>query len=328
VSPTERPPSVILAAELPDASLARLAESCQVIEVLPAVDAALFAEATPVADGIIVTSRVRLDGRFFDTASKLRVVSTISVGLDHIDLGSAARHGITVTTTPVLTDAVADLVLALMVMLARRLPESAGLAASGRWQDAPLGHDLANKRLLIVGLGRIGREVARRALAFRMQVAFFDRQDLFDTDGLVREEDLHSALGLADFVSLHVDLNSGTRHLIGAEELALMKPTAYLVNAARGGIVDQAALRDALAAGRLAGAALDVLEEEPPDVREPLLAEPRAIVLPHIGSATTETRAAMAALAVDNMLKCLSDQSCTYVVGPPLTVPPATKESS
>lgn len=323
------PYSVLLAAELPEPSLARLAGRCQVVRAFPAVEPALFAKATPAADGIIVTSRVRLDADFFDAARKLRAVSTVSVGLDHIDLGCAASHGVSVTTTPVLTDAVADLVLALMVMLARRLPEAAGLAASGRWQEAPLGHDLANKRLLVVGLGRIGREVGHRALACRMQVAFIDRrQDLPDTDGLVREKDLHAALTRADFVSLHVDLNPGTRHLIGADELALMKPTAYLVNAARGGIVDQAALRDALATGRLAGAGLDVLEEEPPDVREPLLAEPRAIVLPHIGSATTETRAAMGALAVDNMLKCLSGERCAYIVPSPVAGPQATGDGS
>jgi len=320
VSPTEPARSVILAADLPAAPLARLTEASHVVRARPAVEPGLFAAATPAADGIIVTSKVRLDAGFFDAAQKLRVVSTVSVGLDHIDLVSAARHGVSVTTTPVLTDAVADLVLALMVMLARRLPESAGLAASGRWLEAPLGHDLSHKRLLVVGFGRIGREVARRALACRMHVAFVDRRhDLPEMDGVAREPDLHAALARADFVSLHVDLNAATRHLIGAAELALMKPTAYLVNTARGGIVDQLALQAALATGRLADAGLDVLEQEPPDLREALLAEPRAIVLPHIGSATTETRAAMASLAVDNVLACLSGEGCAYLVPPAVT---------
>ena len=318
-----RPP-VLVAAPLADPLLARLSRSCDVTVVSPAGDPDGFPGALAGAEGIILTSRVRLDAEALRAAGRLRVVSTMSVGLDHIDLPAAAERGIAITTTPVLSDAVADLVLALMIMLARRLPESARLAASGRWTEAPLGHDLAGKTLLIVGFGRIGQEVARRAVACRMLVRFLDRRsDLPTVDGVEREFDLLTALARADFVSLHVDLNASTRHLIGAEELSAMKPTAYLVNAARGGVVDESALRRALSEGRLAGAGIDVLEHEPPEPGEPLLADPRVIVLPHIGSATSETRTAMAELAVDNLLACLQGKACAHVVsnssasGPP-----------
>jgi lactate dehydrogenase-like 2-hydroxyacid dehydrogenase len=310
-------PSVILAAKLPDTALSRLEAACRVTAVDPAQAGAANAAALPEAEGIIVSS-MRLDAGFFEAAPKLRVVSTVSVGVDHIDLAAAARHGVVVTITPVLSDAVADLVLGLVIMLARRLPDSARLAASGHWRDAPLGHDLAGKRVLLVGFGRIGHEVARRLLASKMAVAYFDeRAAPVPMEGVTRESDLLSALGSADFVSLHVDLNPNTHHLIGAAELAAMKPTAFLINTARGAVVDQTALRTALSEGRIAGAGLDVLEEEPPPLTEPLLHERRAIVLPHIGSATVETRTAMAELGVDNLLACLRGQACPNVVPAP-----------
>jgi len=236
----------------------------------------------------------------------------------------ARERGIIVTTTPVLSDAVADLVLCLMIMLARQLPEAVRAATSGRWNDPPLGHDLGGKIILLVGFGRIGQEVARRCLACKMRVVYWDqRDDLPQIEGVERELDLDKGLQGADFVSLHVDLNADTVHLIGSKQLQLMKPSAFLVNAARGGVVDQEALRKALSEDRLAGAALDVLENEPPPPDEPLLTEPRAIVVPHIGSATVETRAAMLELAIDNLLGGLKGDPGPYaVVGPRSSVSP------
>ena len=266
-------------------------------------DEAAFAAALSQAEGILVSSRVVLDRAVLASAPKLRVISTMSVGVDHIDLDATRQRAILVTITPVLSDAVADLVMALMVMLARRIPERMRAVGEGEWSDLPLGGDLAGKVLLVVGLGRIGREVAARASAAKMVVRYVDsRPDLPSVAGVDRVGALAEGLRQADFVSLHVDLNAGTRHLIGAAELASMKPTAFLVNASRGGVVDQAALVQALAGGEIAGAGLDVLEEEPPRPDNPLLSAPNVIVVPHIGSATTETRSAMARCAVDNLI--------------------------
>ena len=167
----------------------------------------------------------------------------MSVGVDHIDLDAARERQIAVTITPVLSDAVADLVMALMIMLARGIPDRMRAVVDGEWSDLPLGGDLAGKVLLIVGFGRIGQAVAARAAAARMHVRYVDsRSDVPSVAGVDRVGALDEGLRDADFVSLHVDLNAGTRHLMGPREFTLMKPTAFLVNTARGGVVDQGAL--------------------------------------------------------------------------------------
>ena len=238
------------------------------------------------------------------------------MGVDHIDLGAAAARGIPVAHTPgVLTDAVAELTFGLLLMLARRLPEAVAAVHQGRWQDAPLGTDVKGKTLLVVGLGRIGRAVADRALAFGMTVLFHDaRDDLAAPPGVARVASLEEGLPRADVVTLHVDFNPSARHLIGASQLELLKPTALLINTSRGAVVDQEALSRALTTGRLAGAGLDVLQVEPPDPDDPILALPNVIVLPHIGSATRETRHAMIELAIANLLACLNHQKCEFIV--------------
>jgi glyoxylate reductase len=311
-------PAVLVTLPVPETSLARLKEHYDVTYLSPRDDRAGFESAVAGAEGLLVNSQTLLDGGLLRRAKNLRAVSTVSVGVDHIDLEVARERGIVVTTTPVLSDAVADLVLALMIMLTRRLLEVSRAAISGRWSEARLGNDLGGKVLLLVGFGRIGQEVARRSLACKMHVGYFDRRDdLPRIEGVERELDFEIGLRRADFVSLHVDLNVSTFHLIGERELGLMKPTAFLVNAARGGVVDQAALRRALAEGRLAGAALDVLEQEPPLPSEPLLTEPRAIVVPHVGSATIETRAAMLELGIDNLLGCLQGDPGPHAIVDP-----------
>jgi len=266
-------------------------------------DAAAFRSAVSEADGLLVSSNIPVDAPVLARAPRLRVISSMSVGLDHIDLDAASRRGILVTITPVLSDAVADLTMALMTMLARRIPQAMRAVTDGAWHEVPLGGDLAGKVLLLVGFGRIGQAVAARALAARMRVRCVDsRPDVARLAGVDRVGTLAEGLAEADVVSLHVDLNAATRHLIGRRELTLMKPTAFLVNTARGAVLDQAALTDALIAGQIAGAALDVLEDEPPRPDDPLLRAPNVVVVPHIGSATTETRQAMAQCAVDNLL--------------------------
>ena len=267
------------------------------------------------AEGLLVNSHVRADADMLERAPRLRVLSTISVGVDHIDLAEASRRAITVTHTPVLSDAVADLTLALILMEARRLREAIDVVSAGGWDDALLGTDLRAKTLLVIGLGRIGQEVARRAHAFKMHVCGFDsRNDLVEIDGVERVSVLADGLARADVISLHVDLNPTTRHLLDDAAFATMKPTAFVINTARGAVIDQVALTRALAEGRVAGAGLDVLELEPPEPGEPLLKMPNVVVLPHIGSATVETRRAMLDCAVDNLGTCLRGEYCAYAL--------------
>lgn len=277
-------------------------------------DEEAFRAAVSEADGLLVSSNVMVDAEVITLSPTLRVISTMSVGLDHIDLREAKKRGIVVTIAAVLSDAVADLTMALMTMLARRLTEAIDVIKRGGW-NLPLGSDIAGKTLLIVGFGRIGQTVAARALAAKMDVVYFDeRNDLPPVEGARGVRNLSEGLEIADFVSLHCDLNDRTRNLIRAGELRTMKPSAYLINTARGGVVDQVALTEALLAGEISGAALDVLREEPPEPDEPLLSMANVIVVPHIGSATVETREAMAECAVGNLIKALAGEKTPFAI--------------
>jgi glyoxylate reductase len=244
----------------------------------------------------------RIDADFLAACSHLKVVSSCAVGVDNVDLGAARAHGIPVGNTPdVLTDATADLAFALLLAAARRLPQTAEAVRRGEWgpwnPTAFLGHDIAGATLGIVGAGRIGQAVAHRAAAFGMDVLATTSRGGTPLSRLLAE---------ADFVSLHVPLTPATRHLIDAAALARMKPTAILVNTARGPVVDTVALIAALHAGTIAGAALDVTDPEPLPADHPLLQAPNVLVIPHIGSATTRTRATMTELAVANVLAGLA----------------------
>jgi glyoxylate reductase len=248
-------------------------------------------EALAGVEGLICLLSDRIDDELLERAPALRVVANYAVGVDNIDFAAVRRRGVAVTNTPdVLTDATADLTFALILAVARRVVEGDALARSGAWRGWEpgqfLGADVSGRTLGIVGLGRIGRAVARRAAGFGMRVIHTGRGD-----GLP----LATLLAEADFVSLHAPLTAETRGLIGARELALMKPTAFLVNTARGALVDEAALAEALEAGRIAGAGLDVYTAEPA-IPEALRRQPRAVLLPHVGSATAATRARMAEL--------------------------------
>jgi phosphoglycerate dehydrogenase-like enzyme len=314
-------PRVVVALSLAPDLLDRLG-GCDLTVLAPgAAESGGFGDVLADADGVLVSSNVTLDSDVMASAPKLRVISTMSVGLDHIDLGAARERGITVTNTPVLADAVADLTMALVTMLSRRLPEAMAAVAGGGW-SVPLGRDVAGQVLLLVGFGRIGQAVAKRALAAGMRVTYVDtRTSMPAVAGVERADSLADALPGADVVSLHVDLNAATAKLMGRTEFTLMKRTAFLVNTARGGVVDQAALRWAVTEGQIAGAGLDVLVTEPPAPDDPLVHDPRVIVVPHIGSATTETRAAMARCAVDNLLMVLHHEGTPFVVAPVDTVP-------
>lgn len=308
-------PRVVVALPLAQPLLDRLAPYDLTLLPDGRSDEGVFEAALAEAEGLLVSSNVIVDRAVIESAPKLRVISTMSVGLDHIDVDSAKEQGIVVSITPVLSDAVADLAMALMTMLARRICDGMQAVASGGWSQGWLGADLAGKRLLLIGFGRIGQAAARRALAARMQVGYVDiRTGLEVVDGVERVHDLASGLPDADFVSLHVDLNAKTRHMMSRDEFKLMQPTAFLVNTSRGGVVDQAALASALTEGVIAGAALDVLQDEPPHPDDPLLSAPHTIILPHMGSATRETRSAMAQCAVDNVLLGLRNQRSPFEV--------------
>ena len=237
----------------------------------------------------------------------LQVVANYGVGYDNIDLASAARRGVVVTNTPdVLTDATADLTLALLLAATRRLREGLDLARSGEWAGwhptQLLGMGLQGRTLGILGAGRIGVATARRATAFGMDIAYWDRAaspEMERDAGGRRIEDLESLLAMADVVSVHLPLNPQTTGLLDAARLAHMKPGSVLVNTARGAVVDQDAVADALRSGYLAAAGLDVFENEP-EIPAELRELPNCIMLPHLGSATHETRQAMWDLAAAN----------------------------
>ena len=251
-------------------------------------------------------------------ASRLRLIALTAVGFDMVDVAAATARGVLVTNTPdVLTETVADLTFALLLAAARRVCETERWMRAGQWQTlgvTPMGRDVHHATLGIVGLGRIGAAVAERARGFRMSVLYFDfvRQEDLEREFGYRFVPLDTLLRESDFVTLHVPLLPQTSGMIGAAELALMKPTAYLINAARGPVVNERALVAALQAGRIAGAGLDVYENEPVPSSSPLLAMENVITLPHVGSATEATRQAMVDLATDNVLAVLQGK-------PPLT---------
>ncbi len=248
-----------------------------------------------------------IDAAFMDSGSRLEVIANVAVGYDNIDIAAATQRGIVVTNTPgVLTDTTADLAFTLMLSAARRIAEADRFLRSGRWQqweiDMMVGHDIHGHTLGILGFGRIGQGMARRAAGFGMRILYHDavRADAdVERDCGAAYVDLETLLREADFLSLHVPLTDATRHLIGAPELGLMKPTAVLVNTSRGPVVDEAALVEALASGAVASAGLDVFESEPA-VHPGLLKLDNVVLVPHIGSASIKTRTRMCTMAAEN----------------------------
>ncbi len=263
--------------------------------------------------GLVCQLTDRIDGALFDAAPDLAVVSNVAVGFDNIDVPAATKRGILVSNTPeVLTDTTADFAFALMLATARRIPEGERFLRAGRWRqweiDMFCGLDVHHRTLGLFGIGRIGQAVARRARGFDMRVLYNDVQRLepaLEKELGIEYAEKGSVLRESDFISLHVPLLPATRHLVGRDELRAMKKTAILVNTARGPIVDEAALADALAAGEIAAAGLDVFEREP-EVHEALLGLDNAVLVPHIASASVATRTRMCTLAAENCIAVLT----------------------
>src|SRR3954454_10824672 len=261
------------------------------------------------AEGLLSMLTDRVDAELVEACTNLRAISNYAVGVDNIDLSAATARGIPVGNTPgVLTDSTADMALALMLAAARRVVESDGVVRRGEWltwePEFLIGRDLHGSTVGVVGWGRIGQAVGRRVEGFGCQVLH------------TRETPLAELLERSDFVTLHVPLSEETRAMIGDEAFRRMRPTAYLVNTARGPIVDQAALGRALREGEIAGAALDVTAPEPLPADDPLLEAPNLTVVPHLGSATHVTREAMADLAVDNLLAALAGEPMPHCANP------------
>lgn len=273
------------------------------------------------AEGLLGSAILPVDAEVLESTDSLRVVSNVGVGYDRVDVEAATRRGVVVCNTPgVLSSAVADLTIALIISLARRIPEADRFVREGNWAPGKfvgLGMDIVGKTLGIVGLGRIGRAVAMRAHSLGMEVCFHDKFRVEALDSAFwRYRELDELLQESDFVTLHVNLTEETTKFIGERELGLMKQSAYLINTSRGPVVDQAALTSALREDRIAGAALDVLEREPPDPDDPILGLPNVVIVPHIGSATRETRQAMVDLAIENLLSALRGDLLDCVVNP------------
>jgi gluconate 2-dehydrogenase len=291
-----------------------------VVQVDPARHDA-FVAALREADGGIGAS-VKITPAMLEGATRLKALSTISVGFDQFDVADLTRRGIVLAHTPdVLTESTADTVFSLILASARRVVELAAWVKAGQWQHsigpALFGVDVQGKTLGIVGLGRIGGAVARRAaLGFNMQVLYTNRSANPEAEAAygARRVELAELLATADFVCLQVPLTEETRHMIGAKELASMKKSAILINASRGAIVDESALIDALRNGTIHGAGLDVFEKEPLPADSPLLQMANVVALPHIGSATHETRHAMARNAAENLVAALAGTLTTNIV--------------
>jgi lactate dehydrogenase-like 2-hydroxyacid dehydrogenase len=317
---------VLVCRLLPEQALSPLREVAQV-EVWPAAlppsPEELAARAAD-CEGLLTLLTDRVDAALLARCPRLKVVSNLAVGVDNVDVAACTARGLPVGHTPgVLTEATADLAFALLLASARRLPEGEARVRGGRWRtwapwgpEALLGAHVHGATLGIVGFGAIGRAVARRARGFSMRVLCATRRP-----GAVAPEEaeavgLEELLARSDFVSLHCPLTPETRGLMDAARLRRMRPTAHLVNTARGAVVDPAALAGALHGGWLAGAALDVTDPEPLPADHPLLSAPNLLVVPHVASATAPTRLAMARLAVDNLLAGLAGRPLPHTVNP------------
>ena len=320
-------PRVLVTRLIPDEGLDPVREACDVDlweDELPPPRDELLGRVGGI-DGLLCLLTDTVDEELLDTAGpQLKVVSNFAVGFDNIDVGACTRRRIPAGNTPgVLTETTADLAFALLMAAARRIPEAAEYVRAGSWRTwGPMllmGVDVHGATLGIVGFGRIGREMARRGRGFGMRILYHDVQPASADDEAelgARRVEMDELLRESDFVTLHVNLTDETQHLIDADALASMKPTAVLVNTSRGPVVDHGALESALRDGTIFAAGLDVTEPEPLPVDHPLVALPNCVVLPHIASASGTTRGKMAAMAAANLLAGLRGERLPTPINP------------
>jgi glyoxylate reductase len=317
-------PRVLISRPIQRAVIDKISQHCEV-RVHPldeAMPAELLAQAIRDVDGLMCVGQ-RVGKDTLEAAAELRVIANVAVGYDNIDVETCTRRGILVTNTPdVLTEATADVAFALIMAAARRVVEGDRYVREGCWShwqwNAMWGADLHRKTLGLYGFGRIAQAVARRGRGFSMRILYHARHradERIEKELAAEFVDAEALLRESDFLSLHVPLTAETRHTVTGSRLALMKPTAYLINTARGPVVDEAALVQALQAGTIAGAGLDVFENEP-QVSPALLTMQNVTLLPHIGSATGETRLRMATLATENLLAALRGETPPNLVNP------------
>lgn len=317
-------PKVYVTRLIPDDGMKLLHEKCEVF-VNPhdrVITREELLENVKGKDALLCLLTERIDAAVFDANPDLKIVANYAVGYNNIDVDEATKRGVPVSNTPgVLTDTTADFAWALLMSIARRVVEGDKFSRDGRFVGwAPmllLGQDVHHKTLGIIGFGRIGQAMAKRAKGFDMRVLYYDVNPMPEVarqfDAEYREVD--DLLKESDFISLHVDLNESTHHLIGEREFGLMKPTAYLINSARGPVIDEAALVRALKENRIAGAGLDVYEEEPKFA--PGLTElDNVVIAPHTASATKETRGAMARIAAENVIAAVEGRKPPTLVNP------------
>ncbi|HEY63432.1 MAG TPA: D-glycerate dehydrogenase [Caldilineae bacterium] len=318
-------PKVYVTRLIPEEGLNMVLEACDAEvweEELPPPREVLL-EKVKGKDGLLCLLTDKVDAELMDTAGTLKVISNYAVGYDNIDVKAATERGIPVGNTPgVLTDTTADFAFALLMAVARRVVEGVDYVRAGKWKTwGPrllLGQDIHGATLGIIGFGRIGQAVARRAKGFDMRILYYDiyrREDLEQSMG-VQYVDMDTLLRESDFVTIHTSLNESTYHLIDREALEKMKPTAILINTARGPIVDPEALAEALEQGKIAGAGLDVTEPEPINMDSPLLKLPNCVIVPHIASASVVTRGKMARMAAENLLAGLRGERLPNCVNP------------
>lgn len=304
-------PKVYVTRHLPEVAFNELSEACEVEiwdqETPPPYE--VIREQIRDKAGLLCLLTDQIDAPLIEAAPELRVISQCAVGYDNIDVITATKRGIWVGNTPgVLTDATADCTFALLMAAARRLGEAIDYVRAGKWKTwgltLLLGQDVYGATLGIIGLGRIGQALARRARGFNMRILYYDtsRQPELEDELGVAYRPLAELLSEADFVSLHVNLTEETRGMIDAQALSRMKSSAILVNTSRGPVVESEALYQALKTGQIAYAALDVTDPEPLPADHPLLSLPNLMVVPHIASATVNSRTKMARMAVDNLI--------------------------
>ncbi|MGJ3240066.1 MAG: 2-hydroxyacid dehydrogenase [Anaerolineae bacterium] len=314
-------PRVFISRTIPEKPLQMIEAQCEVhlwdADTPPARPKLL--DELALADGVLTMLTETIDREALDAAPKLKVISNYAVGYDNIDVESATARKIPVGNTPgVLTETTADQTFALMLAAARRLVEGVNYVRDSEWKTwnpiQLLGRDVHRATLGIIGMGRIGYAVAKRARGFGMTILYHGGKRKFADAVAAQAVTLDELLSRSDYVSLHVPLTEQTQGMIGAEELSQMKPTAILVNTARGAIVDSDALLHALRDGTIGGAALDVTEPEPIPATHPLVSLPNCIIVPHLGSATWQTRERMGFIAAENLLAGLADEPLPHCV--------------